>query len=46
ARFPARSRFVAAEVARLGAALLAAGRGVDAASLEPIYYRRSQAEER
>lgn len=46
ARFPARSRFVAAEVARLGAALLAAGRAVDAASLEPIYYRRSQAEER
>ena len=46
ARFPARSRFVAAEVARLGAALLAAGRGVEAASLEPIYYRRSQAEER
>lgn len=46
ARFPARSRFVAAEVARLGAAILAAGRGVEAASLEPIYYRRSQAEER
>jgi tRNA threonylcarbamoyladenosine biosynthesis protein TsaB len=46
ARFPRRSSFVAAEVARLGAALIREGRGVDAAALEPIYYRRSQAEEK
>jgi len=45
ARFPRRSSFIAAEVGRLGAALLAAGRGLDAASLEPLYFRRSQAEE-
>jgi tRNA threonylcarbamoyladenosine biosynthesis protein TsaB len=45
ARFPARSPFIAAEVARLGAAAIRAGRGVTAAELEPLYYRRSQAEE-
>jgi tRNA threonylcarbamoyladenosine biosynthesis protein TsaB len=45
ARFPERSAFVAAEVARIGARLLKAGKGVDAASLEPLYFRRSQAEE-
>lgn len=43
--FPERSRFIAAEVGRIGAGLLRAGRGVDAASLEPLYFRRSQAEE-
>jgi tRNA threonylcarbamoyladenosine biosynthesis protein TsaB len=46
ARFPARSPFIAAEVARLGAAAIRAGRGVAAADIEPLYYRRSQAEER
>jgi tRNA threonylcarbamoyladenosine biosynthesis protein TsaB len=46
ARFPARSPFIAAEVARLGAAAIRAGQGVAAADLEPLYYRRSQAEER
>jgi tRNA threonylcarbamoyladenosine biosynthesis protein TsaB len=45
ALFPARSPFVAAEIGRIGAELLRAGGGVDAASLEPLYYRRSQAEE-
>ena len=45
ARFPERSRFIAAEVGRIGAGLLRAGQGVDAASLEPLYFRRSQAEE-
>ena len=45
ARFPERSRFIAAEVGRIGAGLLRAGKGVDAASLEPLYFRRSQAEE-
>lgn len=46
ARFPARSPFIAAEVARLGAAEIRAGKGVAAADLEPLYFRRSQAEER
>jgi len=46
ARFPRRSSFIAAEVARIGAAMVLAGKGVDAAALEPIYFRRSQAEER
>jgi tRNA threonylcarbamoyladenosine biosynthesis protein TsaB len=45
ARFPARSPFIAAEVARLGAAAIRAGGGVAAADLEPLYFRRSQAEE-
>jgi tRNA threonylcarbamoyladenosine biosynthesis protein TsaB len=45
ALFPERSPFVAAEVGRIGAALLRAGKGVAAASLEPLYYRRSQAED-
>ncbi len=45
ARFPERSRFIAAEVGRIGAGLLRVGKGVDAASLEPLYFRRSQAEE-
>ncbi len=45
ARFPARSPFIAAEVGRIGAGLIRAGRGVEAASLEPLYFRRSQAEE-
>jgi tRNA threonylcarbamoyladenosine biosynthesis protein TsaB len=44
-RFPDRSPFIAAEVGRIGASLIRAGRGVEAASLEPIYLRRSQAEE-
>jgi tRNA threonylcarbamoyladenosine biosynthesis protein TsaB len=45
ARFPRRSAFIAAEVGRLGRAMVLEGKGVDAASLEPIYFRRSQAEE-
>ncbi len=45
ARFPERSPFIAAEVGRIGARLIRAGQGVDAASLEPLYFRRSQAEE-
>jgi tRNA threonylcarbamoyladenosine biosynthesis protein TsaB len=44
-RFPERSAFIAAEVGRIGAGLIRAGKGVEAASLEPIYFRRSQAEE-
>jgi tRNA threonylcarbamoyladenosine biosynthesis protein TsaB len=45
ARFPARSPFIAAEVGRIGAGLIRAGRGVAAGALEPLYLRRSQAEE-
>lgn len=45
ARFPVRSPFIAAEVGRIGAEILRSGRGVDAAALEPLYFRRSQAEE-
>ncbi|MGZ5453841.1 MAG: tRNA (adenosine(37)-N6)-threonylcarbamoyltransferase complex dimerization subunit type 1 TsaB [Candidatus Aminicenantales bacterium] len=43
--FSGRSPFIAAEVGRIGAGLIRAGQGVDAASLEPLYFRRSQAEE-
>jgi len=45
ARFPERSPFIAAEIGRIGAALIRAGKGIDAAALEPLYFRRSQAEE-
>jgi tRNA threonylcarbamoyladenosine biosynthesis protein TsaB len=45
ARFPRRSSFLAAEVGRIGCGMLREGKGVDAASLEPFYFRRSQAEE-
>jgi tRNA threonylcarbamoyladenosine biosynthesis protein TsaB len=45
ARFPRRSGFIAAEVGRIGRALILERKGVDAATLEPIYFRRSQAEE-
>src|SRR5512138_1392564 len=42
ALFPARSPFIAAEVGRIGAEIIRSGRGVDAAALEPLYFRRSQ----
>lgn len=45
ARFPRRSAFIAAEVGRIGRDAVLRGEGVAAASLEPIYFRRSQAEE-
>jgi tRNA threonylcarbamoyladenosine biosynthesis protein TsaB len=45
ARFPERSPFIAAEIGRIGARLIRSGKGVDAAALEPLYFRRSQAEE-
>ncbi len=44
--FPRRSLFIAAEVGRLGFAALAQGRGVSAAELQPLYFRKSQAEEK
>ncbi len=46
ARFPVRSPFIAAEIGRIGAGLLRSGKGLDAAALEPLYFRRSQAEEK
>jgi len=46
ARFPRRSSFIAAEVGRIGKEMILEGKGVGAASLEPLYFRRSQAEER
>ena len=46
ARFPRRSSFLAAEVGRIGWEILREGKGVAAAALEPLYFRRSQAEEK
>lgn len=46
ARFPRRSSFLAAEIGRIGCGMIREGKGVDAASLEPFYFRRSQAEEK
>ncbi len=45
ARFPERSPFIAAEIGRIGDGLIRAGKAIDAAALEPLYFRRSQAEE-
>jgi tRNA threonylcarbamoyladenosine biosynthesis protein TsaB len=46
ARFPRRSPFIAAEVGRIGHRMLLEGRGVPAGGLEPVYFRKSQAEEK
>ena len=45
ARFSARPPFLAVEVGRLGLEILRAGKGVDSSAVEPLYFRRSQAEE-
>ena len=45
-RFPSRTAFIAHEVGILGFEELRQGRGVSAGKLEPLYFRRSQAEER
>lgn len=45
ARFSERTSFIAAEIGRLGRDELRRGGGVDASTLEPLYHRRSQAEE-
>ncbi len=45
ASFSRRSPFIAFEVGLLGAAILGQGRGVRPDGLEPLYYRRSQAED-
>jgi tRNA threonylcarbamoyladenosine biosynthesis protein TsaB len=46
ARFPLRSPFIAAEVGRIGHRLVLEGKGVPAGALEPVYLRKSQAEEK
>ena len=46
AKISLRSPFIAAEVGLLGRAILAAGEGVTAEALEPLYYRSSQAEDK
>jgi tRNA threonylcarbamoyladenosine biosynthesis protein TsaB len=46
ARFPCRSPFIAAEVGRIGHRMIFEGKGVQAGGLEPVYFRKSQAEEK
>jgi tRNA threonylcarbamoyladenosine biosynthesis protein TsaB len=46
ARFPDRSLFIAREVGVLGREILVGGLGVKGEALEPIYFRKSQAEEK
>jgi tRNA threonylcarbamoyladenosine biosynthesis protein TsaB len=45
ARFSSRSLFIAHEVGLLGFGLLRQGKGKDFREIEPLYFRRSQAEE-
>ncbi len=45
ARLSSRTLYIAHEVALLGAEILRAGRGLDAFRIEPLYFRKSQAEE-
>ncbi len=46
ARFSRRNYYLAAEIGQLGYELLKSGGGQRASALEPIYYRKSQAEEK
>lgn len=46
ARFSERSLFIAREVGELGRDILKRGQGVRSEALEPIYFRKSQAEEK
>jgi tRNA threonylcarbamoyladenosine biosynthesis protein TsaB len=46
ARFSTRSPFIAYEVGRLGQELLRAKKGVPSTAVEPLYLRKSQAEEK
>ncbi len=46
ARFSDRSPFIAYEVGLLGHDILAANKGISSTELEPLYYRKSQAEEK
>jgi tRNA threonylcarbamoyladenosine biosynthesis protein TsaB len=45
ARFSLRPAFLAVEIGRLGGIILKSGEGVDSAAVEPLYLRRSPAEE-
>ncbi len=45
ARFSARPAFLAVETGRLGWIILKSGEGVESGAVEPVYFRRSQAEE-
>jgi len=46
ARFPHRSPFIAFEIGLLGSELLRKNKGVSAQELKPIYFRKSQVEEK
>jgi tRNA threonylcarbamoyladenosine biosynthesis protein TsaB len=46
ARLSGRSLFIAFEVGLIGREMLKKGKGVSAEALEPLYYRKSQAEEK
>jgi len=46
ARFSTRSYYLATEVGQVGYEIIKSGRGQTASALEPIYYRKSQAEEK
>jgi tRNA threonylcarbamoyladenosine biosynthesis protein TsaB len=46
ARFSSRSLFIGHEVGLLGYEILKKGRGVSGEALEPLYYRKSQAEDK
>ncbi len=46
AMFSLRSPFIAYEIGRLGYDLLEAKKGISSAALEPLYFRKSQAEEK
>ena len=46
ARISGRTFFIAEEVGIIGSRILQEGKGVDFLELEPLYYRRSQAEEK
>jgi tRNA threonylcarbamoyladenosine biosynthesis protein TsaB len=46
ARFSSRSHFIAYEVGKLGYKVLERNKGIDFQEVEPIYFRKSQAEEK
>jgi tRNA threonylcarbamoyladenosine biosynthesis protein TsaB len=46
ARLSSRTPFIAAEVGLLGGTMILAGKGEPSRSVEPLYFRRSQAEEK
>jgi tRNA threonylcarbamoyladenosine biosynthesis protein TsaB len=46
ARFSTRSLFIAAEVGLLGCEILSRGKGLSAGALRPLYFRKSQAEDK